>query len=309
MKKVLSAVLFFISSYLAADDAALKVLMVGNSFSLSCGTYPPKAAQSAGCKLDLEVAYIGGCSLRRHIEEYEKTEKNPDHRPYGSFGKKRVSLQELLSMKKWDIVTIQQASHLSWRDESYQPWADRLMEIVRKYNPQAEIAVQETWSYNGGDGRFAKLDDRWSVDQNTMFVKLDANYRKLAKDRNLRIIPVGVAVQMSRRDSPRQLPAIDAKYLESLVHPCELPETLDVVGKCGWKKRPDGKIVATADTIHLNEYGQYLQACVWFGFLFDRPVSDITYYPPELDRNRLEKLRGIAQQALDLEKRRKKTSR
>ncbi|MCQ2378343.1 MAG: DUF4886 domain-containing protein [Victivallaceae bacterium] len=297
---------FFLSVLLSgsafAADAPLKVLMIGNSYSLSCKAYLPVVAASANCPLDLEIAYIGGCSLQRHVEEYEHSVKDGNHRPYGSFKKKAVSLPELLAQKKWDVITIQQASPLSWRADSYHPWAEKLIAVIRETNPQAEIIIQETWSYNGGDPRFARLDDKWSVDQTTMFEALDKNYRKLAAENGFRIIPTGVAVQLSRQDSPRQLPTCDAAFLHSLSDSDALPETLDVVGECNWGKGKNGKKAASADTIHLNDYGKYLQACVWFGVLFQKPVSEITFYPEKLDRERVEKLRRFAQRSLDLEK-------
>lgn len=302
MKKFFIALLAALSGYVFAGEAPLKVLMIGNSFAWSCRIYLRDVAASANCKLDLEIASIGGCSLERHIEEYAKSAQNADHRPYRCLGTRNASLQELLAKKKWDIITIQQASHLSWRADSYQPWADQLIAIIKKTNPQAEIVIQETWSYNGGDPRFANLNEAWSVDQTSMFEALDKNYRKLAKDNNFRIVPVGVAIQLSRVQKPVQLPVCDEKFLAGISSSNNLPETTDVVGKCVWKKRTDGTTGAHADTIHLNRYGEYLQACVWFGFLFQKPASEITLYPPELDRQRVEKLRGFAQQALDMEK-------
>jgi len=235
MKKILFILLLLMLRSAFAGDAPLKVLMVGNSFSLSCKTYLPCVAASANCKLDLEIAYIGGCSLQRHIEEYIRSEKDKTYRPYTGINGDNASLQELLAKKKWDIISIQQASHFSWRRDSYQPWADQLIDIIRKSNPQAEIVVHETWSYNGGD-RLAHLNDTWSVDQKTMFEMLDKNYRHLAKTNHFRIVPVGAAVQLSRKDNPRQLPICDAQYLATLVYPCELPETSDVVGRCSWEK-------------------------------------------------------------------------
>ncbi len=300
MKEIFSALFALLAGGVFAQDAPLKVLMVGNSFSLSCKTYLRQVAASAKCGLDLEIAYIGGCSLERHVREYETSQSDPAHRPYRTIDNRPSSLQELLGKKKWDIISIQQASHLSWRADSYHPWSEKLIGIILKTNPQAEIVIQETWSYNGGDRRFAALNPNWSVDQTTMFEELDKNYRKLAKDNNFRIVPVGVAVQLTREEKPLQLPTCDEKFIRSFTYPDPLPETTDVVGRCGWGKKQNLGV----DTIHLNLYGQYLQACVWCSFLFGKPVSDITFYPPELDRERVEKLRAFAQKALDLEKNR-----
>ena len=53
------------------------------------------------------------------------------------------------------------------------------------------------------------------------------------------------------------------------------------------------------DRIHLNRSGEYLQACVWFAFLYGEPVSKIAYAPRELSRTEIELIRKCAQEAVD----------
>ena len=47
-------------------ERPLKVLMIGNSFSICNLKQMPQVAKSMGLKLDLASLYIGGCSLERH---------------------------------------------------------------------------------------------------------------------------------------------------------------------------------------------------------------------------------------------------
>ena len=54
---------------LSGSAAELKVLMVGNSFSLSVLTYLPKIAKASGKKLKLGEAMIGSCTIWRHYGE------------------------------------------------------------------------------------------------------------------------------------------------------------------------------------------------------------------------------------------------
>ena len=62
----------------------LKVLMIGNSFSISVGRYLPKIVSSVpGNRLELTSAYIGGCPLERHSQNLRKAEKDPEFKPYG----------------------------------------------------------------------------------------------------------------------------------------------------------------------------------------------------------------------------------
>ncbi len=279
----------------------LKVLMVGNSFAWSCRRYLPAVAASVpGCDLQLEIAHIGGCYLQRHITEYERSKANPKHRPYLNIKMKWSSLHELLTKEKWDIISIQQASHLSWRPESYQPWADKLIAIIRETNPQAEIIIQQTWSYNDGDARLhSGTANSWGISQQEMFDRLAANYRNLAEANKFRVVPTGLAVQISREDNPLQFPVMTPEFMAQFKYPAELPKTTDMVGGLGWGKPVKGERKLSVDMIHLNRHGDYMQACLWFAFLFDRKVDEITFRPADLDPVRVEKARRCAQQALD----------
>lgn len=70
---------------------------------------------------------------------------------------RKANIPEMLSAAKWDIVTIQQASHFSWDVKTFRPFADALIDnYIRRLAPQAKVVVQETWSYTPWDGRLAK---------------------------------------------------------------------------------------------------------------------------------------------------------
>ena len=50
---------------------------------------------------------------------------------------------------------------------------------------------------------------------------------------------------------------------------------------------------------HLNREGEYLQACVWLGALFDYDVTKLTYRPDFLTEERAVQMRASAKAALD----------
>ena len=66
----------------AVQAKQLKVLMIGNSFSICVLKEMPACAASAGETLDLASLYIGGCPLDRHWENVEKA-GDPNFKPYG----------------------------------------------------------------------------------------------------------------------------------------------------------------------------------------------------------------------------------
>ena len=274
---------------------SLRILTIGNSFTDSLTHYFQSVAESAGCRLVFDRANFGGCELERHWSYIAAEEASPICRIYQSG---RYKLRDLLA-KGWDSVTIQQASHQSWRPESFQPFASNIFHYVRKYAPGAEVVIQQTWAYRADDPRLMPGGE-WGIDQSGMYERLTANYRNLARELGLRIIPTGFAVQLSRAAEEKPFTNYDPAILETLRWPDLPPQAGDVVGQCFYRKDPEsGELRIGRDLIHLNCRGQYLQACVWTAFLFEVPVSAISFVPEELDDRDAAMLRKVARRAVE----------
>lgn len=308
MNKLLLALAVIIMTSVCGFAGELKVLMIGNSFTHSVLTYLPSLVKaSAEDKLLLGQAEIPGCPIWRHIEEYEKSEADPSHRPYwtnlelkGNTPDGMSSLQELLDAEQWDIVTIQQASHESWQPDKFDNFYPRLVEIIRKHCPKSEIVIQQTWSYASDDPRVAKPSPTWGFDQDEMYRRLNENYRNMAKALNARIIPTGYAVQLSRERAPEKYTGFDKAEVSRYVHP-DLPPAspIEVVGSFCWHKdSKTGKFVMWQDTFHLNKRGEYMQACVWYMFLFGRTGADIRFVPESITKEDSAFLIGCAESAV-----------
>ncbi len=63
----------------AAETKPLKVLMIGNSFSICVLREMPNIARELGLKLDICSLFIGGCPLAKHAANA----KNREAKPYG----------------------------------------------------------------------------------------------------------------------------------------------------------------------------------------------------------------------------------
>ena len=264
----------------------LKVLTIGNSFSDSVFVCLPAIAENAGRELILERANLPGCTLQRHwtLAEAEKPAYN---------GK---SLRTMLESREWDIVAVQQASGDSWKPETYEPYLTSLIEYVKKYAPSAEVVIQQAWSYRFDDPRLAE----WGMTPDQMFEKLSAAYSDAAKRHNLRIIPTGNAVDLARRTQQPQFVEFPLSALENLEYPAPLPDqTGSFVNGVRWGTDKNGKHVLHQDSYHLNIRGQYLQACLWFGFLFDENPADIRFTPQNLPEEDAAFLRDTARTTLE----------
>ncbi len=245
----------------ASEGKTLNVLTVGNSFSICLERYFPDVVRSVpGCDVHLETIYIGGCSLERHWNNIATEEVDPEKRHFKEF-----TYRQKFESRDWNVVSIQQSSPLSWKPESFFPFAQDLTNYIRKYAPNAEVVIQQTWAYRPDEKRLEK----WGIDQKTMFEKLTDAYSQAADRLALRVVPMGLAVQKARETQAQ-------------------PETADqATSFCG------------PDAYHLNRRGEYLQACVWFAILFDRPATDVTLVPDGFSPEDAKFLREAAQKAVE----------
>ena len=274
MKKIIALVAAVAAVFLglSADNAEtdnsekgkpLKVLMIGNSFSICNLWQMPQIAESMGKKLDIASLYIGGCSLERHWRNVEAAATNATFKPYRfdriTYGKHvvekgKANIPDVLTMDKWDVVTLQQASHFSWNPATYHPWGDNLVAKIRELAPQAKIVVQETWSYPPWDKRLKKF----GFDQVEMYARLHDAYAAFAGKYGFDVIPVGTAAEFA----------------------------------------PDRNTLFTKPDFHFNRIGEYLQGLVWTAKLFGVDVTKCPYRPEWLDAARAEELKVAAMEAV-----------
>lgn len=255
----------------------ISVLTIGNSFTDSLMSYFAPVVESAGCRVHFERANHGGCELHRHWKYIECEKSDGVFRMYQNYTK---TMREILSSRAWDVVTIQQASHASWRPETFEPFATNIINYIKEFAPAAEICIQQTWAYRADDPRIMPGGE-WQIDQQVMYRRLTENYLNLSRNHgNLRIIPTGKAVQLARHNQPQPFANYAPELMQTLVWPDLPPQAWSLVGTCQWCKNAEGKLTIRRDCIHLNERGKYLQACVWFAFLFGRSAEqNVTFVP------------------------------
>ena len=277
----------------------MNILTIGNSFTWSLEKYFPAVVRAGGEELKLKFMNFGGCELQRHWTYINAEIQNPGVGFYqGVDFPIAARMDQVLSEGGWDVVTIQQASHASWRAETYEPYAGCIVDYVRKFAPKAEIVVQQTWSYRADHAQF-RPGSKWGITQDGMYEKLTANYKALAVRYGLRMIPVGYAVQLARRKSPVRFQVYDPELPGRLVWPDLPPQAGDVVGNIFWNKGADGEMHLCRDLVHLNVRGEYLQACLWFAFLYGKSPEETAkhFLPEEIGNSDAAFLRAVAAEA------------
>ena len=135
----------------------MNVLAIGNSFSDDALRYIHGIARADGKKVDTVNLYIGGCSLETHFRNMMSEERAYTLQYNGQSTGFSVSIKEALLNRQWDVITLQQVSHLSAREESYYPFAQELAAYVRKYAPTAKLYSHRTWAYEQGCARLTEV--------------------------------------------------------------------------------------------------------------------------------------------------------
>ena len=192
---------------LPANDQAdtVRILAIGNSFSQDAvEQYFFELAEDAGIPVIVGNAYIGGCSLERHVLNSMADKADYAYRKVGKDGsgeRKEYpgrTLAEIISDEPWDYVSLQQASPLSGIYESYARWLPELYAYVRARVPDdAVFMLHQTWAYaaDSDHSGFAGYDN----DQMKMYRAIvDANERAAGLVGIDIIIPSGTAVQNAR---------------------------------------------------------------------------------------------------------------
>jgi len=228
----------------------VKILTIGNSFAENACQYLQQITKSVeGCNIIIGKANIGGCDLEKHANLIRKCEQDESLKPY-----KGKSLKDWLVADDWDIVTIQQVSHLSFKEESFQPHADEIYNYIKEHAPQARIYIHETWAYAPDCPRL----EGFGITSKQMHKKLKKNYKALSKHYDAPMLRSGDAFYNSWKNN----------------------RTIDL-----WNAK---------DRFHASNYGCYLAGCVWFSELFDKSPAEVKFIPDGISVEAAKYLQKIA---------------
>lgn len=168
----------------------MNVLAISNSFGVDAHTYLHQIARAAGDAITVVTLYIGGCPLDRHYRNMLGNQRNYELYFNGYATGFRVSIEDALLSRSWDVVTLQQVSGQSTKPETYQPYAFELASYVRRYAPKAKLLLHQTWAYEQGSEKlcekmgYARTED--------MFRDIEKAYAQCAEELQVDgIIPSG----------------------------------------------------------------------------------------------------------------------
>lgn len=275
------------------NEHKLQVLMIGNSFSRDAAKYLLQITKDGNHQMELTRAEMAGSSLDQHLDSALVNQKDTLRgKPYA--GK---SLKQLLMMKKWDIVSIQQKSLISSDSTSYYPFAEQLYNFIKKYSPGAQVIVHETWPYRSDSNDFGRLSgNKWSANQEEMYDNLRASYHLLAKKLDASIIPTGDAFYMVATDKKWKFIG-DSTYDRKTAEYPSLPTEKNSLNMGYYWRTNNGKVLIF-DPHHASPAGCYLAGLVWYATLFNADPTKINFRPKEVDAEFADFLKRTAKETV-----------
>ncbi len=229
----------------------MKILAIGNSFSVDAMTYLYDIAKAEGIQdIVLGNLYIGGCRLETH---YSNAKTNTNAYEYykntnGSWMKTdNVAMLDGILDEAWDVITMQQASGSSGIEDTYTPYLEALVDYVKNNmtNKDCRFAWHMTWAYqqNSTHEEFCKYRNN----QQTMYEAITSTVSgsDIIKSRFSLLIPSGTAIQNVR----------GGFYGDTL----------------------------TRDGYHLNETARYIAGYTWFSALTGKKLDTLALKPDLLN--------------------------
>ncbi len=137
---------------LPVEMKPLRVLFIGNSFSLDTTNLAPQMAYSLGMEnVNIAVLYVGGCSIKMHYDNFVGAKA--DYTYYEGVDAswtttRNYSIQRALEQEEWDYICIQHGtgdgSRYS-RAEDYSKLAALVKLVKETANEDAVIAFNTAW--------------------------------------------------------------------------------------------------------------------------------------------------------------------
>ncbi len=185
------------------DDGVLKILTIGNSFSVDCMQFVYDIAGAAGVEnIKLGNLYISGCSLNKHLTNLKAD--SADYTYYtnddgGWTSEKDYKMSDAIKEENWDFISFQQSSSRSGIASKYTD-IEIIVPMVETLctNENVEFIWHMTWAYQQDttNSSFSSYNN----DQMTMYnAIISAVEQHVVPCKKItRIVPNGTAIQNAR---------------------------------------------------------------------------------------------------------------
>lgn len=243
----------------------LKILSLGDEFTVSAGRYLAKTAKSD------DVTIVSGCmmlsdsSLENHLKMI--TDDIPVYRfEYNGEGSVRLNEMDDVSASKifdwfdWDYIIIQQSMDKAGVSESYNPYIREIADLIRQKCPRSEIIINEPWAFE--DDSAEPVFELFDNNTQTMAEKIRTACINASVAGNIKIVfPTGEAWNNARKENF-----------------CRL---------------------TSEDGCHASRCGEFLSSALWYEILTGNDIRKNSYRLPFVESNITTMLKDIAHETAE----------
>ena len=258
------AVMAALAISFATSARSLRVLAIGNSFSedaIEQNLY--ELAAELGDTLIIGNAFIGGCSIERHVDNINNNKPEYAYRKVVDgikTDKPSSVLFDIITDEPWDIISLQQVSQWAGKSDTFKNLSALKEYVVNNMpNKDAEIVWHMTWAYAND----FKSDNfrHYDFSQEAMYDSIVNVVKTTIPEHNINlVIPSGAAIQSARKSFG------------------------DVLNRDGY---------------HLAiPLGRYTAACTWCEFLTGKNITKCSYHPADISDSDAKKARKVVHKAL-----------
>lgn len=224
----------------------IRILSVGNSFSMDQQTYVHQMAKAAGLDITVVNAYIGGCTFKRHLNELGQA--NYQYQLNGcEVVQDGWSLDRFIELGNWDFITFQPGTSGLNRILPEEPYLlTQVLEYIKYKNndPKTVYALNLSWGDCDTSTRML-FNEYFGRSRKAMLAEFE-KFAKISVENGIEyIIPGGYAVDIGFE-------------------------------KYGLRMYRDG--------FHASELARYMHACLWFKFFTGLPAPE-NYEPKKPSYN------------------------
>ena len=186
-----------------ASRRVIRLLSIGNSYSEDALAYVPFILQNMGVDAEIKIGILmkSSADLEEHVDCFNNERNAYTFQLYNggtawqSFSSK--SIQWALDNYQWDIISLQQSSQDAFNWSSYQPWCNKLINLVSEY---VGYPIKFIWYQPQARPASTNSGSNWSDATITSHYEATAaaSQRVLNETVCEVCVPVGTAIQNAR---------------------------------------------------------------------------------------------------------------
>ncbi len=190
----------------------IKILSISNSYGKNALWELYDICKMEGVKnIDIAVMYIAGCSLDKHWENIQnnKAEYEVFRNNNGSWtSTKNCTIDSLLAEGDWDIISTQNSSGLSGKEDGFNN-LNNVADYIKNKCPNSKLVWHNIWGYQSGSEWLKP--NTYNGDENFMFNSIMncTNNIVIPSNKFYSVVPVGTAVMNARTSNLKNIVHLD----------------------------------------------------------------------------------------------------